>query len=61
MNPFQPIASHIEGVSFGVLTSDEIQSLSVKHITNPVTLDSLLHPNPGGLYDTALGAILDNP
>ena len=60
MNISQPIASYIGGVNFGFLTSDEIKTLSVKRIQNPTTFDSLLHPVPGGLYDSALGAWSDN-
>jgi len=61
MNISQPVASSIEAVHFNFLSSEEIKSLSVKRITNPTTFDALLHPIPGGLYDTALGAFLDNP
>jgi DNA-directed RNA polymerase beta' subunit len=61
MNISQPISSAISGVEFGFLSSDEIKALSVKRITNPTTFDSLLHPVPGGLHDSALGAFLDNP
>lgn len=60
MNISQPVLSAIAGVDFGFLSSDEIKALSVKRITNPTTFDSLLHPTPGGLYDPALGAFLDN-
>jgi len=60
MNISQPISSSISGVGFGFLSSDEIKALSVKRITNPTTFDSLLHPVPGGLHDSALGAFLDN-
>ena len=60
MNISQPIASSIGSVDFGLLSSEEIRKLSVKQIQNPVTFDSLLHPTPGGLYDSALGAWGDN-
>ena len=60
MNISQPVASHIGGVSFGFLSSEDIKALSVKRIQNPTTFDSLLHPVPGGLYDAALGAWSDN-
>ncbi len=60
MNISHPVASSIEGVSFGFLSSEEVKSLSVKRILNPVALDALLHPNPGGLHDLALGPFLDN-
>lgn len=56
MNISQPVASYIGSVDFGFLSSEEVKSLSVKRLQNPTTFDSLLHPTPGGLYDTALGA-----
>lgn len=61
MNISQPIASYIGSVDFGYLSSEDITALSVKQIQNPTTFDTLLHPVPGGLYDTALGAWNDNP
>lgn len=45
----------LSAVQFLSYTSAEIQRISRKPITNPNTLDSLLHPNKGGLYDPALG------
>jgi DNA-directed RNA polymerase I subunit RPA1 len=60
MNVSQPVASAIEGVDFGFLSSVEIRELSVKRIQNPLTFDTLLHPVPEGLYDPALGAWGDN-
>ncbi|KAF2259470.1 beta and beta-prime subunits of DNA dependent RNA-polymerase [Lojkania enalia] len=61
MNTSQPVSSTITGVDFGFLAADDVRALSVKRITNPTSFDSLLHPVPGGLHDTALGAFLDNP
>lgn len=61
MNISQPVASAIAAVRFGFLTSEDVLKLSVKQITNSTTFDDLLHPNPGGLYDLALGAFADNP
>lgn len=60
MNISLPVASYIGSVDFGFLTSEEVKSLSVKRLQNPTALDSLLHPTPGGLHDTALGAFGDN-
>lgn len=60
MNISQPIASYIGSVEFGFLSSEEINALSVKRVSNPTTFDTLLHPVPGGLYDAALGALGDN-
>ena len=42
-------------ISFSTYSADEIKKISCKRITNVETFDSLMHPNPGGLYDTALG------
>jgi DNA-directed RNA polymerase I subunit RPA1 len=61
MNISRPVPSSIKGVSFEFLTDDEIKSLSVKRIVNPLTYDALDNVVPGGLYDLALGAYLDNP
>ena len=61
MNISQPVASSIESVDLGFLSSEEIKALSVKQIQNPTTFDTLLHPVLGGLYDAALGAWGDNP
>ena len=61
MNISSPVSSAIAGVSFNFLGAEEIKALSVKRISSSTTFDTLLHPVPGGLYDPALGAILDNP
>jgi len=55
MNIEIPVLKKVSSVSFSFYTSDEIRKLSVKQITNPVTLDNLGHPTTGGLYDLALG------
>ena len=60
MNISQPVASVISSVAFTTLSTNEIKALSAKRIQNPATFDSLLHPVPGGLYDTALGASEDS-
>ena len=56
MNVSQPVPSAIGSVDFGFLGAAEIKALSVKRIQNSTTFDTLLHPVPGGLYDTTLGA-----
>jgi DNA-directed RNA polymerase beta' subunit len=56
MNSSHSISSHISGVDFGFLSSNEIKALAVARITNPFTFDALVHPNAGGLYDPALGS-----
>ena len=55
------LARTISSVGFGALSGDEVKHISVKRVTNSSTFDSLLHPLPGGLYDPAFGAFLDNP
>ena len=59
LNISQPIFSKLAGVEFGVLPAEEIREISVKRITNPITFNQLLHPNPGGLYDLAFGPYND--
>ena len=55
LDPHFAPSSRLSSVSFLTYTGDEIERISCKRITNPVTLDSLYHPNLGGLYDPALG------
>ena len=45
----------LSSVRFLTFSGEEIKKISCKKITNPNTFDSLLHPNMGGLYDSALG------
>ncbi|XP_073710148.1 DNA-directed RNA polymerase I subunit RPA1 [Misgurnus anguillicaudatus] len=45
----------LEGLSFGMLSSDEIRKLSVKSITNAQLLDNVGNAAANGLYDLALG------
>ncbi|KAL2077653.1 hypothetical protein ACEWY4_027157 [Coilia grayii] len=45
----------LEGMSFGLYSSDEIRKLSIKTITNPQILDNVGNPAASGLYDLALG------
>ncbi|MBN3323709.1 RPA1 polymerase, partial [Atractosteus spatula] len=45
----------LEGMSFGIYSTDEIRKLSVKTITNPRFLDNVGNPATNGLYDLALG------
>ncbi|XP_041931278.1 DNA-directed RNA polymerase I subunit RPA1 [Alosa sapidissima] len=45
----------LEGMSFGLYSSDEIRKLSVKTITNPQILDNVGNPACNGLYDLSLG------
>ncbi|XP_071717530.1 DNA-directed RNA polymerase I subunit 1 [Rutidosis leptorrhynchoides] len=45
----------VEGVSFSFMTKEEVRKQSVLKITNPILLDSVGRPMPGGLYDPLLG------
>ncbi|XP_073676380.1 DNA-directed RNA polymerase I subunit RPA1 [Garra rufa] len=45
----------LEGMSFGLFTTDEIRKLSVKSITNSQLFDNVGNAAPNGLYDLALG------
>lgn len=47
--------SEVTGLSFSFLSSDDIRSISVKKIDDPILLDNLNLPTRGGLYDPALG------
>lgn len=49
------IPSTVSSISFSFLSTQEIRRISVKQITNPILLDDLNRPNPGALYDPALG------
>jgi DNA-directed RNA polymerase I subunit RPA1 len=59
MNITQPVSSHISNVGFGLLSTEEIKALSVRKITNPQTVNSLLHATVNGLYDPSLGSLLN--
>lgn len=60
MNISTPVASQIQSVSFGYLSTADIRALSAKQITNSTTFDTLLNPIPGGLYSAELGQFGDN-
>lgn len=47
-------------VHFGVMTDDEVRKLSVRKITNQNLLNTVGRPEPGGLYDPALGPLDDD-
>ena len=55
MDIARPVSSTVASISFSFLTTEEIRRISVKQIVNPVLLDDLNRPNPGGLYDAVLG------
>lgn len=45
----------LEGMTFGMFSTEEIRKLSVKNITNSRFLDNVGNVAPNGLYDLALG------
>ncbi|KAK1267039.1 hypothetical protein QJS04_geneDACA016375 [Acorus gramineus] len=49
----------IDAVHFGFYSPEEIRRMSFKQIVNPVLLDKRNSPVPGGLYDLALGPLVD--
>jgi DNA-directed RNA polymerase beta' subunit len=51
------VASEVSGLWMGFYTMEEIRKLSVKKITNPISLDTLGVPVRDGLYDPALGPL----
>ena len=51
------IASEVVGLWTGFYTVDEIRKMSVKKITNPVSMDNLGAPIRDGLYDPSLGPL----
>ena len=55
MNISRSVPATVQSISFSFLTTEDVRRISVKQITNPVLLDDLNRPNPGGLYDPALG------
>lgn len=55
MDIAHPLTSEVTSLSFSFLSSDDIRSISVKKIDNPVLLDNLNLATNGGLYDPKLG------
>lgn len=55
----QGASESVEAVEFSFMTAEEVRKHSVKQINNPILLDALEEPVPGGLYDPALGPLHD--
>lgn len=55
MDTTRPMPSYLGEASFSFLSSEEILSMSVKQVVNPVLLDNTNTPTNGGLYDPAFG------
>ncbi|XP_042002594.1 DNA-directed RNA polymerase I subunit 1-like [Salvia splendens] len=49
----------VRSVRFGFMTDKEVRKQSLVKITNPNLLDTLDKPIPGGLYDLAMGPLVD--
>ncbi|XP_047337717.1 DNA-directed RNA polymerase I subunit 1-like isoform X2 [Impatiens glandulifera] len=47
----------VESVQFSFMTDEEVRKHSVVKITNPILLDSMDKPVPGGLYDPYMGPL----
>lgn len=47
----------METVIFSFMSEEEVKKQSVVKVTNPILLDSVNRPTPGGLYDPAMGPI----
>ncbi|XP_031391419.1 DNA-directed RNA polymerase I subunit 1 [Punica granatum] len=59
--PPEETTETVEAVSFRFFTDDEVRKHSVTKLTNPVLLDNVQRPVPGGLYDPLLGPLDDAP
>ena len=55
MDITRAITSHVKSASFSFLTADEVRSISVRQVVNPILLDNANAPTIGGLYDPAFG------
>ena len=55
MDIANPLHTEVSSLSFSFLTSQEIHSISVQKIDNPILLDNLNLPTNAGLYDPKLG------
>lgn len=55
MDITRAITSHVKSASFSFLTAEEVRSISVRQVVNPVLLDNANAPTEGGLYDPAFG------
>ena len=52
-----PTSASVSALHWGVYTDEEIDSLAVLSVTNPALVDALQRPQPGGLYDPAMGPL----
>lgn len=55
----RPKHLNADGITFSMLTYEEIKKLCVTKIVTPITMDSLGYPIAGGLYDKALGPLTE--
>lgn len=47
--------TEVTSLSFSFLSTEDVRSISVKKVDNPILLDNLNLPTKGGLYDPKLG------
>ncbi|KAF4522079.1 hypothetical protein B566_EDAN004063 [Ephemera danica] len=50
---------NLDGLSFGLYSSEEIRKMSVLKVVTPLSMNKLGRPLPGGLYDPHLGPSLE--
>ncbi|ORX40060.1 hypothetical protein BD324DRAFT_254113 [Kockovaella imperatae] len=55
MDIAHPVSTEVTSLAFSFLTAEEIRSISVTKIDNPILLDNFNLPTKGGLYDPKLG------
>jgi DNA-directed RNA polymerase I subunit RPA1 len=55
----ETIHDEATSISFGVYSANEIRTLSVCEVVNPLSFNQLGHPVPGGLYDLHMGPFSD--
>lgn len=49
----------VKSVRFSFMTEQDVRNHSVLKVTNPVLLDTVERPVPGGLYDPLMGPLDD--
>lgn len=49
----------VESVRFSFMTEEDVRQHSFLKVTNPILLDNVERPVPGGLYDPVMGPLDD--
>ena len=55
MDVAHPIHTEVTTLAFSFLSPEDVRSISVQKVDNPVLLDNFNLPTRGGLYDPKLG------